>query len=185
MRMIVDIKDSEGDLKLCWFGNPSISEDIEKDLDAKCFAQQQSIFTKFIKNKELMCSLENNIKHLSFYSEKDYAEMNKNYRSNRKAILNQLQLFEDSSIGINILNNIANNNTKNIKTFSYIKNINDAMFAYAVFEIDFMLGIANIKIKNNIVKSIKFRDPTEIKELILNKIKSSSKKKRGRSKKSI
>lgn len=169
MRMLISIRDSKGELKLCWFGNPSISDDIEKDLDNKCLNQQLSIFTIFIKDKELMQKLESNIKHLSFYTEKDYAEMNANYKSSRKSLLNKYQLFEDSSIGVNILNNIANNDAKNIKTFSYIKYFNDSMFVFATFEIDFLLGAANVRVKNTLIKNFKFRDSVKIESAKINK----------------
>lgn len=139
MRSLTIVKDEEGKIKVANFGNYRQCDWLDEPVKSgsQLTDEFRDYLVKFTLDKTRMKKLLDSIKNVSFYTSKDSGEFYKMFQSNHKQDIEIYDKFFDNMVGIYILDNLINTNTKGLKLHDYSARMADGMFVDLVFVIDF------------------------------------------------
>lgn len=162
MKSLTIIKDEEGKIKVANFGNYRQCDWSDEPVKSgsQLIDEFRAYLVKFTLDKSKMKKLLDSIKDVSFYTSKDSGEFYKMFQSNRKQDIETYDKFFDDMVGIYILDNLINTNTKGLKLHDYSTRMNDSMFVDLVFVIDFQKRYAEMFIRGRSYEKVDFDSKT-------------------------
>lgn len=162
MKSLTIIKDEEGKIKVANFGNYRQCDWSDEPVKSgsQLIDEFRNYLVKFTLDKIKMKKLLDSIKNVSFYTSKDSGEFYKMFQSNRKQDIEIYDKFFDDMVGIYVLDNLINTNTKGLKLHDYSTRMNDSMFVDLVFVIDFQKRCAEMFIRGRSYEKVDFDSKT-------------------------
>lgn len=139
LRSLIVIKNEEGKIKVANFGNYRQCDWSDEPVksSSQLIDEFRDYLVKFTLDKIKMKKLLDSIKNVSFYTSKDSGEFYRMFHSNRKRDIETCDKFFDDMVGIYVLDNLINTNTKGLKLHDYSTRMNDSVFVDLIFIIDF------------------------------------------------
>ena len=141
MRALIVIKDEGGVIRVCQFIGLVDDED-----DTKAVEQAEAYFTQFCASDDKIEKLKNVISKIKTISSEELSKLNKGLFSNSKRAIDYYNEYISPINGIQFLDTLVNLKKDDIKLYSYVKYVNDPMFAPIVFEINYQTKFATVKI---------------------------------------